>query len=188
MWEPRQYKNGSRWKPSASGRESLVNTRMAVGENLLKGGMKNSWIIYMATWKLKWKTSWNKSRICLQVQWINSGLTGDAVNKFIGAVNNLQWISHAVYMNFYDVNLLKYSLQVIHCTYEIIHCAPGNIHCTNRNIHKIFTAHFKNIHEIFTDIFIEIFTEVFTEISTAPIKIFTTHSRGVHTKFIPAFT
>ena len=44
------------------------------------------------------------------------------------------------------------------------------------------------MYEIFSDIFIEIFTEVFTEISTAPLKIFTTHPRGVHKKFISVFT
>ena len=82
-------------------------------------------------------------------------------------------------MYFYDVDVLKYSLRSIHCTYETIHCAPGNIHCTNRNIHERFTAPLKNIHEIFTNIFIQIFTSVFGEISTAPIKIFTTHLRGV---------
>ena len=65
---------------------------------------------------------------------------------------------------------------------------PEFIHCTWENIHKIFTAPLKNINEIFTDIFIEIFTEVFTEIFTAPIKIFTTHSRGVHKTNISVFT
>ena len=91
-------------------------------------------------------------------------------------------------MHFYDESVITYSLQVIHCTYEIIHCAPGNIHYTNQTIHELFTAPLTNIHEIFTDIFIEIFTEVFTEIFTAPIKIFTTHSRGVHKTNMSVFT
>ena len=66
--------------------------------------------------------------------------------------------------------------------------SPEFIHCIWTNLHEVFTAPLEIIHEIFADIFIEIFTEVFTEISTAPLKIFTTHPRGVHKKFISVFT
>ena len=67
--------------------------------------------------------------------------------------------------------------------------APLEIFTAPIEIFTRYSLHIcKNIHEIFTDIFIEIFTEVFTEIFTAPIKIFTTHSRGVHKTNMSVFT
>ena len=63
---------------------------------------------------------------------------------------------------------------------KLFTASPEFIHWVWENTHELFTAPLEIIHEIFTDIFIEIFTSVFTEIFTAPIKIFTTHLRGVH--------
>ena len=63
---------------------------MAVGENLLKGGREKLVNNIYGNVETEMKNFVQIVVNISQVQLINSGLTGDAVNKFIGAVNKSQ--------------------------------------------------------------------------------------------------
>ena len=91
-----------------------------------------------------------------------------AVNNFIGAENNLQWIFQQVYIVKMHINSMTYSLQVIHCTYEFIHCTGG---CPL----NLFTAPVK--------IFTKLFTKFFISVFTLPYILFTSFPRPLSEGF-----